>query len=217
MVELTADRLVWVSLAALAVLLLIGWLARRLRRSRRSQELAEAFRISLRSQLNFTYAPSARGFQAHFEPPPEPFDQFNIDYGGPSNRSLLDRFIAGLAASDLLVIYGRLASRPVAEISWERGRIPGRALARRSRGSLWERRRSEILGSEYAVRGADTSALEHVLVDLQARFGPLLEAVTVQAEEPREFQVVLHTGALEAREVPALVITVRALGRAALR
>lgn len=217
MVELTADRLVWVSLAALALLLLIGWLARRLRTSRRSQELAEAFRISLRSQLTFTHAPSARGFQASFEPPPEPFDQFNIDYGGLSNRGLLDRIIAGLVASDLLVIYGRLASRPVAEISWERGRIPGRALARRSRGSLWVRRRSEILGSEYAVRGADTSALEHVLVDLQARFGPLLEAVSVQAEEPREFQLVLHTGALEAREVPALVITVRALGRAALR
>jgi hypothetical protein len=96
--------------------------------------------------------------------------------------------------------------------------IPAHALARRERVSLWVQRRSDLLASEYAMRGADTTALEHVFVDLQARFGALLQRVSVVADrEDAHVEIVLHGAGLRATEAAALIATVRALGRAVRR
>ncbi|MFZ1767815.1 MAG: hypothetical protein WAU00_01385, partial [Caldilinea sp.] len=120
--------------------------------------------------------------------------------------------------SDELIIRGRLPDRPAAELLWARGRIPARALARRERVSLWVQRRSDLIDSEYAVRGADTAALEHVFIDLQARFGPLLHSVNVVADrEDVHIELIMRGAALRASEAPGLVATIRSLGRAAAR
>ncbi len=75
----------------------------------------------------------------------------------------------------------------------------------------------DIVDAEYAVRGFDTAAMEHVFFDLQARFRPFLEQVSVQADDAPELKVVLRTRNLPFREIPALVLSVRSLGRAVLQ
>ncbi len=75
-----------------------------------------------------------------------------------------------------------------------------------------------MIDSEYAVRGADTTALEYVFVDLQARFGALLQQVSVVADrEDVHVEVVMRGAGLRTSDAPALVTTLRSLGRAALR
>jgi hypothetical protein len=78
-------------------------------------------------------------------------------------------------------------------------------------------RRLDIVDAEFVVRGADTGAVERVFLDLQARFGTHLRQVAVRADEPINVEVTLRTARFPAEDVPALVATVRALGRAALR
>jgi hypothetical protein len=79
-------------------------------------------------------------------------------------------------------------------------------------------RRSELIGGEYAVRGPDAAALEYVFVDLQARFGHALRRVHVAADrEDAHVEVTLQGSSLRRSDAPALVATVRSLGRAATR
>jgi hypothetical protein len=90
-------------------------------------------------------------------------------------------------------------------------------LTGRAHTTLWQRRYSELLASEYAVRGADTGAIEHVFVDLQARFGGLLRRVSLVADrEEWQLEVVLKSSELRAADTPALMITLCSLARAAL-
>ncbi|MFN3980407.1 MAG: hypothetical protein ACK4SA_08495, partial [Caldilinea sp.] len=68
------------------------------------------------------------------------------------------------------------------------------------------------------VRGVDTTALEYVFVDLQARFGALLQRVSIVADcEGVHIEVVMRGGELQGSAAPALVTTLRSLGRAAQR
>lgn len=219
MPDLLNDRLLLTSLAAILALLVIAWVAARVQTARRNDTLAQGFADSTRSRLTYDRAPAAGGFVAAFDPPPDPFVRLVVDYRSGATVDpigLLARAVSG--RRDRLVIRGLLPERPAAELVWAEGRIPGLALARRARASLWVQRRSDLIASEYAVRGADTTALEYVFVDLQARFGPLLHAVTVTGErEDVHVEIVLAGAGLRASEAPGLVATVRSLGRAARR
>ncbi len=213
------DRLLLATIAALLALLILAWLAARIQTGRRNQGLAQSFADSTRSRLVFARAPAAGGFVAHFDPAPEPFVQLQLLYRDGATVDpigLLVRIATG--RRDERVLRGLLRDRPAAELLWARGRIPARALARRARASLWMQRRSDLIASEYAVRGIDTTALEHVFVDLQARFGTLLHSVSVVADrEDAHVEIVLRGADLRAAETPGLVATLRSLGRAALR
>lgn len=213
------DRSLLVGLAALLSLLIIAWLATNLQTRRRNQGLAGGFDDSTRSRLAYVRTASARGFVANFEPAPEPFTRLELRYRSGATVDpigVLARLLTG--RNDELVIQGLLPDRPAAELVWARGRIPERALARRARVSLWVQRRSDLIDSEYAVRGADTTALEYVFVDLQARFGALLQQVSVVADrEDVHVEVVMRGAGLRTSDAPALVTTLRSLGRAALR
>lgn len=213
------DRVLFAAFAALLLFVMIAWLAANLQTRRRNQGLAGSFDDSTRSRLVYARAASARGFVAHFEPAPEPFTRLELHYRSGATVDpigMLARLLTG--RDDELVIQGRLSDRPVAELVWERGRIPEQALARRARASLWVQRRSDLIDSEYAVRGTDTTALEYVFVDLQARFGALLHRVSVVADrEDVHIEVVMRGAGLRTSDAPALVTTLRSLGRAARR
>jgi hypothetical protein len=213
------DRTLLATLAALLLLVIIAWLATNLQTRRRNQGLAGSFDDATRSRLIYARTASARGFDAHFEPAPEPFTRLELRYRSGATVDpigLFARFLTG--RSDELVIRARLPDRPTAELVWERGRIPERALARRARTSLWIQRRSDLIDSEYAVRGTDTTALEYVFVDLQARFGALLQRVSVVADrEDVHIEVYMRGAELRTSDAPALVTTLRSLGRAAQR
>ena len=214
-----AERLLLVTGAAVLLLLVIAWAAATLQTRRRNQMLAAGFDSGTRSRLVFASSPSAGGFAARFEPPPDPFVHLELRYRGGATVDpigLLWRVISG--HNDNLTIRGLLPARPAAELVWARGRIPERAMARRERASLWVQRRSDLIDSEYAVRGVDTAALEYVFVDLQARFGPLLQRVSVVADrEDVHIEVVMRGGELQGSAAPALIATLRTLGRAAQR
>ncbi len=213
------DRWLLATVAALLLLLVIAWAAATLQTRRRNQSLAAGFDSSTRSRLVYTASPAAGGFVARFEPPLEPFVQIELHYRGGATVDpigLLLRAIRG--HNDELTIRALLPERPAAELVWARGRIPERAMARRARASLWVQRRSDLIDSEYAVRGADTTALEYVFVDLQARFGALLQRVSVVGDrEDVHVEIVMRGGELQGSAAPALIATLRSLGRAAQR
>lgn len=212
------DRLLLVTFIALVALLVIAWVAARLQTSRRNQGLAQAFADSTRGRLVLVRPPASGGFDAHFEPAPEPFMHLTLVYRGGATVDPIGLLVRMVRGDDALIVRGLLHDRPTAELLWVRGQIPDRALARRARVSLWVQRRSDLTASEYAVRGADTTALEYVFVDLQARFGALLQRVRVAADqEDVHVEIVLHGAGLRATEAAALIATVRSLGRAAMR
>lgn len=213
------DRLLLVTLASVLTLLVIAWIAARIQTTRRNDSLAQGFAQSTRSHVVLDRGASAGGFVAHFEPAPDPFGRLELRYRSATAIDPIGLFWRMASGrSDELLIRGLLIDRPAAELVWARGRIPERALARRSRVSLWIQRRSDLIDSEYAVRGADTVTLEHVFIDFQARFGPLLHEVSVLADrEDVHVEIVMRGADLRASEAPALVATIRSLGRAALR
>ncbi|MCS6826150.1 MAG: hypothetical protein NZ553_05980 [Caldilinea sp.] len=208
----------WALIAALA-LLVIAWLATNLQGRKRNRALAGGFEESTRGRLVYAHSVSLRGFTARFEPAPEPYIRLEVAYRSGATPDPLGFLIGVLTGqNDELTLRALLPHRPVAELIWERGRIPALARARRARASLWVHRRSELIGGEYAVRGPDASALEYVFVDLQARFGHALRRVHVAADrEDAHVEVTLQGSLLHRTDAPALVATVRSLGRAALR
>jgi hypothetical protein len=203
---------------AVLLLLIIAAIAARRQALRRSQALVAALTASVRGQVVCAQGPGATGFLATLQPAPEPFADFRCEYRSSATGNPLD-WLGGRGAR--LDLRGTVSQRPVAELLWQRGRIPAQALGRpgegRSRTTLWVLRRLDIVDAEFVVRGADTGAVERVFLDLQARFGAHLLQVAVRADEPISLEVSLRTSGFPAEELPALVATVRTLGRAALR
>jgi hypothetical protein len=207
----------WLAVVALGALLMLSWLVGGWQNMWRSRAMLAALNDSTRGRVVAEQAPGFAGFLARIQPAPEPFMQFIITYRAVSKLDLPGWLLWVVTRrTDRMIIQGRLVERPQAELVWARGQIPGRALGKSPSAALWVLHRLDITNSEYATRGANPAALIHVFTDLQTRFEPVLYKVSIQAEEIPEVEVVLRGSRLNADEIPALVTTIRAAGRAAL-
>lgn len=218
MPDLLDNRFVLTSLVALALLLVLALLAARVQARRRAESVLSALRQSVRGSVTLLRGPDAGGFVASIQPSPEPFLHFVADYRAAPAYDLAGQLLNPLThQAERLIFVARLPARPSAEIIWQEGQIPARALAQRQRSQLWVQRRLNFVNAEYAVRGTNTGAIEHVFLDLQTRFRPFLFKISVQADADPECTVILRLARFNLQEVPALVTSLRGLGRAALR
>lgn len=196
----------------------IGWLAAWLQTRRHGQALLKAIEDSTRGRAAAQRGAHAGGFLATIEPAPPPFRQLRVVYRAASifnPLGLIARLIRPVPGD--LLIQGKLSKRPNAELLWIRGQAPGRAMSKAWKATLWVQHRLDIINSEYATRGANTAALEHVFVALQSRFGPLLRKVSVQAEEDPELELLLQSAGFAVEELSTLIMLFRAAGQAALQ
>jgi hypothetical protein len=216
--DLLANRFLVTSAVALALLLLLAVLAARVQARRRGDKILAALNESARGRITPLRGPDAGGFVGSFQPPPEPFVQFVADYRAAGSFDLPGQLLNPFTHSaERLTFVAKLPARPAAEIIWQEGLPPGRALAQRDRSHLWVLRHLDVVKAEYAVRGPNTGAIEHVFLDLQTRFRPFLVRISVQADADPECTIVLRLTRYDLRELPALVTSLRGLGRAALR
>lgn len=192
---------------------LLAWSAAR----RRTRDVVAAARDSTRGDLR----PSARmrtgRVRAAIAPPPDPFRflkfEFSMEFGGP-----LRAFLWPVALRrQRLVLSGDLMRQPQAELVWEKGQPPSRALGRGPATLLWVARRLDFLGEEYAVHGANTAPIEHAFADMQRRYGPCTRRIALVREGPAQMVIALSTNRLNAEEISALVTSTCVLARAALR
>lgn len=206
----------WMLMAAWLLLVLASWLVGWLRKRRRGQAILAALRAGSRGTIEFRRGPGAWGFVAAVTPAPDPFREFSVSFRAMSIFDPVDclRRLAG-APPSRLHIWAILQRTPEAELVWERGQLPARALGRGPGRTLWEIHRLSLGGAEYATRGLNAGALRHAFTDLHARFHAGLQRVVVQREGAPQFEVVMAGSALEVHEVSALLTTIRALGRAA--
>lgn len=204
--------------AACLLAVLASWLAGRLRKRRRGQVILAALAGVTQGRVEFRRGPGAWGFVAAVVPPPEPFQKFSVSFRAMSILDPVDclRRLTG-APSSRLHVWAILQTPPQAELVWERGRTPGRALGRGPGRTMWELHRLDVGRAEYATRGLNSAALRRTFLDLYARYSPMLQRVIVQREGAPQFEVVLAGDALDVREVSALLTTLRAAGRAAQR
>lgn len=203
--------------ALLAALLIGLWVTGRLRKRRRTRVMLAALQGSTRGRVVPFRGPSAWGFTTTVTPAPEPFREFSVSYRPLSIFDPIDLAQRlGGRTPGLLHVWALLPESPSAEIVWIRGQAPGRAVGREPGRGLWIHHRLDIRATEYATRGPNTAALCHVFLDMQARFGPLLQRVIIQREGAPQVEVVLTTTGLDTRDIPALLTTLRAAGRAAL-
>jgi hypothetical protein len=209
----------WASmLLFIGLLVWLNWFLAGWQNRHRSQIMVAALNDSARGQVKCSSGPNRYGFVATLQPAPEPFLQFTITYRARSNFDLAGALLGRLAGTaDRLVIQGKLAARPLAELIWTRGQIPSRALGRNPGDALWVQGWLDITNSEYATRGSNPGALVYLFRDLQTRFGPLLYKVSIQADSTPEIELSLRGGGLNREEIPALVATIRGLGRAAVQ
>ena len=200
---------------ALGAILVTLWVATAITYTRRGRAIGAALNDSARSHVAFIRPPGARGFFAQLDPAPDPFWRLSVAYHTTPNpiEWIGRRLIARQAR---LVIQGQVKERPRAEMLWIRGQVPNRALSRTANPSLWVQRRLDFLAYEYATRGVNTGALVHAFADLQTRFGPMLDKVALQADTNPELEIVVRTANMDIEDIPALITTIRALGRAAL-
>lgn len=226
-------------LLAAVGLLSLGWLAAILRSRQRSQSLQRTLLAGVRSAVEDQGVNGPRAWAGSFawalSDPPEPFARLYVTYRTPSAFNLPGLLLPRGPASPHLYLAGKLNSALGSELIWLRGRVAGEAVGRSASQSLWVRRQLDVTRSEYVTRGANTSALQRALADLITRFGRHMQEVRVQ--QPRissrasqrppqrhsmnrrepEIRLALRAHALSAETLPALIITLRALGRAALR
>ena len=215
---LLANRFLLTTLVALALLLILAIVAARLQTGRRGHVILAILNESARGRVSMLRGPDAGGFVGSLQPPPEPFVHFVANYRSAPPLDLAGQLLNPLTHhAERLVFVAKLPSRPAAELIWQEGQSPGRALAQRDRSHLWVLRRLDVVNAEYAVRGANTGAIEHVFLDLQTRFRPFLERISVQADADPECTVTLRLARFDLQELPALVTSLRGLGRAALR
>lgn len=218
MPDILNNQFVLTSLLALVLLLLLALVAARRQAGLRGHSILHMLRESTRGQVSLLRGPDAGGFVGSVQPPPEPFLHFVVDYRTAPAYDLAGQLLNPITHHvERLIFVAKLPARPAAEIVWQEGQIPARALAQRERSSLWVRRRLDFINAEYAVRGANTGAIEHVFLDLQTRFRPFLVKISVQADADPECTVVLRLARFNLQELPALVTSLRGLGRAALR
>ena len=223
--QVTANRLVeWAlqhplvsALSIVASLLLIGMALGTWSKRRRSDTFLSAFEKSMGGTPLLLRRPDRRGFIVAIRSQVEPFLELKLRHEAVSYLDPRDLFtLIPKGIVDQVIIEATLLHPPHAELIWHRGHIPRRALGAPGDAGLWVRRRLDIISSEYVVRGSNTRAIEHSLLDLQNRFGPFMQRVTIQADIAPHLEIVLHSSRLSAEEVPALLHLVQGAGRASL-
>ena len=203
----------WI-ITGIVALLVVLWIVTAIYNVRRGWALLSKLQESTRGQVLVERAPGHQGFFVLLSPPPDPFRRITITFLTGANPLIWPwRLLRGQLPR--MVIQASLLERPEAELIWERGRIPAKALSRRGNASLWVQRRLDFLNYEYATRGVNPSGLIHNFSDLQTRFGAQLYKVAVQADMVPEIEVALYTSGLNPEELPPLITTLRATGRAA--
>ncbi|MCX6043534.1 MAG: hypothetical protein NT075_00360 [Chloroflexi bacterium] len=205
------------TLACIGLLLVFSWLAAASQNLRRGRAMLAILNDSTRGVVALQRGPNFQGFFTKITPAPEPFIQFIITYHAASNLNVVGLLLRPLTRyADRMVIHGKLIARPGAELIWQRGRVPSRALGHDRGAMLWVQRRLDFVDAEYATRGVNPGALIHGFADLYTRFGPWLYKFSVQADDVPEMEIVLTTHGLNPDELAALVTTLRAAGRAAM-
>lgn len=200
---------------AVVGILVILWIATAIYNVRRGWSLVRMLQASTRGQVLVEQAPGINGFFILLSPPPEPFRRITISFHTGANPLIWPwRLLVGKPPR--LVVQASLNERLQSELIWTRGQIPAKALSRRGNMSLWVQRRLDFLNYEYATRGPNPSGLIHHFTDLQTRFGSLLFKVAVQGDTVPEIEISLRTAGLNADDLPPLITTIRALGRATL-
>ncbi len=213
--RLWAENPTTVAVLGALLVLILAILSALVRARRRSRDLMAALGDSARGQVVLLQPMGLWGFEAAIQPAPEPFRHFVVRYrAAPALLTWLLRPI--LPGANQLTFQASLNTRPAGELLWIRGQVPSRALGKGTELGLWVQHRLDISGSEYATRGPNPGALQHVFLDLQTRFGPILRKVSIQADTTPEMEVVVRTRGLNPEQIPALVATLRAAGRAAL-
>jgi hypothetical protein len=202
--------------AALIATAIAGYTAGMLGRRQRVRDVAGALDES--TSARFVAEPSARGQLAGIlTPAPEPYERLEVQFS--MNRHAEPPQMArveGPGGGQLLILSGRLRREPTAEIVWQRGHAANRALGRGSGSDLWVRHPVTPSGGEYAVRGANTHALEHAFAEYQRRFGRTSLLVSVERTGSHHVRVAVRVAGIDVAEIRALVGAIRALGRAAL-
>lgn len=198
-------------LALLLILLLLLLPVLRALSRRRLRDVAQALNDSTRGAWKPTQR-RANLVRGDVVPAPDPFVAFSVELGV---RGLLGA--VPLMGSQQLLLTAQLAKRPAVELVWRRGHTPDRALGRGPETRLWVSRRLDFVPGEYAIRGSNPAPLEHQFVDLQTRFGAFTRSVRILAEAQPQLEIEMEANRLNSDDIPALVTTVRALARAALR
>lgn len=215
LVWLQAERGV-ATAVALGVLLLLGWVTAYRSKRRQVEQIFETVRDAVFGHCEPRVRTGAWGFAVAVEPPPEPFNEFLVNYQAFSWLDLGDmarRLLRG-RGKKRLQLAGSLTNGPTTELVWMRGQPPVRALGKRPGSREWVQQRLDIPRTEYALRGNNLGSMRHVFVDLMARFGTSLSLVSVQREQKPDVRMVIE-GPLDPASISPLITSVRALGRAA--
>lgn len=205
------------ALLALGLVLAVTGLIAEIAAHRRRREIMQALRDSTRSELHSERRTGRHSDRVSFLPPPDPFAQLSVEF----SMAPVDARLGGLLGllglrRQQLALHGSLRSRLGAEVTWERGRAPDRALGRSPSTHLWTSRRLDFVDGAYAVHGTNTASLEHAFVDLQTRFGAYTQRVLLQANAKPQVVILLRVGGFNREDMPALVATVLALARSSL-
>jgi hypothetical protein len=191
----------------------VGWLRRWLQ----AKQLLEGMQATVPGGIDYRWQWDRGGFIAELRKPPEPFVQFQVMCQPQVALDALG-WIQQLwnPTGDLLALHAVLPAPPKQELIWTRGQPPERMLGRDPDREVWIHQRLDFAHIIYGTRGSNTAPLRHVFSELVARFHPLLEQVWVHRDSDVQVGVVMHASRIDPEELPAVIVTLRALGRGAL-
>lgn len=198
-----------------ALLYVLGYVIDRVAVARRSAALFAALNDSARGTPVASSGPDASGFRARLEPAPDPFVEFEVIHESTRVRNPWAwLFPSTVPRREYLYFFANLADPPTQELAWARRRTPPAALSTTPQRTLWTLHRLDLIDSEYTTRGDNPNGVRHAFVELQTRFGPMLEQLTVYRDDAYHVRLMLRTTTLVHSDVPTLVGLLRALGRA---
>lgn len=200
------------------VALVVAMLASQLAARRRRRDLLVAIEASTRGTTTLFPVRAWGTIACTLTPPPAPFKQLFIYFTmrpRPAPLGIVSRLFGG--RSQRMEIRGILAAPPACELTWQRNLPPDRATGRGATTELWTVQRLPASHGEYALRGANARGLEHLFIESFFRYGGFLQRVLVRSDRAPHVVFVLTANGLNAEDIPALVTTICALGRAAVR
>ena len=218
-VDLTSwrvDESGWAALVALLLLLVIAWSTAQIRKRSQVKAMLSALHDTTFGRCVPHVRTGAWGFAVAIEPAPEPFRELSVSLRVTSLWDPLD-WVAWTVRGERtrLQFAGTLAPPPPTELLWVRNRPPLTVRGVAAGRGPWVIQRLDITQTEYAMRGANPTAMRHAFADLHARFYTHLALVTVQKDRAPHVRLVAE-GRLDPRMLSPLVASVRGLGRVAL-